>query len=54
MLVFVVCIRLRNQMSDVPVWFDQAINTPSQTGFVTVEGANIVYETWGEINFQRD
>lgn len=36
-------------MSDLPFWFDQAVNTPSQTGSVNVEGANIVYETWGEI-----
>ena len=32
-----------------PHWYHQAINTPSSSGQVSVAGANIVYETWGEI-----
>jgi pimeloyl-ACP methyl ester carboxylesterase len=36
-------------MSDLPFWFERAIATPSQSGQVEVAGANIVYETWGEV-----
>lgn len=36
-------------MSDLPFWFEEATATPSQRGEVRVAGANIVYETWGEI-----
>lgn len=35
-------------MSDLPFWFQRALDVPSSSGAVTVEGANIVYETWGE------
>ena len=37
--------------SDVPPphWFDTALATPSQSGDVEVAGANIHYETWGEV-----
>lgn len=36
-------------MSDLPFWYEHALSTPSQRGEVTVSGANIVYETWGEV-----
>ncbi len=36
-------------MSDLPFWFEQALDTPSSTGSVTVDGANIVFETWGDV-----
>ena len=36
-------------MSDLPFWFEHAVNTPSASGEVDVGGANIVFETWGEI-----
>ena len=36
-------------MSDVPFWFEHAIATPSESASVEVNGANIVYETWGEV-----
>ncbi len=36
-------------MSDLPEWFEFAINAPSESGRVTVDGADIVYETWGEV-----
>ena len=36
-------------MSDLPFWFETASNTPSTSGSVNVRGANIVYETWGEV-----
>ncbi len=36
-------------MSDLPFWFEQAIKTPSASGNIDVKGANIVYETWGEV-----
>ncbi len=35
-------------MSDLPFWFQRAMDEPSHRGNVDVEGANIVYETWGE------
>lgn len=31
-----------------PFWFDRALNTPSETGEVTVDGVPIRFETWGE------
>ena len=36
-------------MSDLPFWLERALAVPSETGSVEVAGANIVYETWGEI-----
>ena len=36
-------------MSDLPFWLERALAAPSETGSVEVAGANIVYETWGEI-----
>ena len=36
-------------MSEVPFWFEHAIATPSESASVEVNGANIVYETWGEV-----
>lgn len=36
-------------MSDLPFWFERAIATPSKSGCTMVEGANIVFETWGEV-----
>lgn len=36
-------------MSDLPFWLERALAVPSQSGSVEVSGANIVYETWGEI-----
>ncbi len=36
-------------MSDLPFWFERALATPSESGNVDVAGANIVYETWGEV-----
>ena len=35
--------------SERPFWFDRALATPSQSANITVAGANIAYETWGEI-----
>ncbi len=35
--------------SDKPVWFDRALNTPSERGDVDVLGARIHYEAWGAI-----
>ena len=32
-----------------PGWFDQALNTPSQTAEITVEGCPIHYVTWGDV-----
>lgn len=37
-----------NKLSETPFWFDQALQTPSKPGSVEVEGANIIYETWGQ------
>jgi hypothetical protein len=31
-----------------PFWFDRALATPSETGNVPVDGADIHFETWGE------
>ena len=36
-------------MSDLPFWFERAMTTPSSGGEVSVCGANIVYEAWGDI-----
>jgi pimeloyl-ACP methyl ester carboxylesterase len=36
-------------MSDLPFWFERAMATPSTRGEVEVQGANIVYETWGKV-----
>ncbi|MGK0400879.1 MAG: pimeloyl-ACP methyl ester carboxylesterase [Candidatus Azotimanducaceae bacterium] len=36
-------------MTDLPFWLESALAVPSETGSVDVAGANIVYETWGEI-----
>ena len=36
-------------MSDLPFWFTRAIDTPSQSGQIHVAGANIVYESWGDV-----
>ncbi len=36
-------------MSDLPFWFTTALNTPSSPGSVNVNGARIVFETWGEV-----
>ena len=36
-------------MSDLPFWFERALATPSSSGNVEVAGANIVFETWGEV-----
>jgi pimeloyl-ACP methyl ester carboxylesterase len=38
-----------NIMSETPFWYDRALATPSASGSVNVAGANIVYETWGQI-----
>ena len=35
-------------MSDLPFWFNQALDVPSKRGLVEVENANIVYESWGD------
>ncbi len=35
-------------MSDLPFWFQRALDVPSTSASVAVDGANIVYETWGE------
>jgi pimeloyl-ACP methyl ester carboxylesterase len=34
---------------DKPYWFDRALNTPSEDGYVTVDGVDIHYVTWGEV-----
>jgi pimeloyl-ACP methyl ester carboxylesterase len=31
-----------------PFWFDRALQTPSETGNVSVDGADIHFEAWGE------
>ena len=31
-----------------PFWFDRALETPSESGDVTVEGTRIHFETWGD------
>ena len=36
-------------MSDLPFWFERALATPSTSGCVEVSGANIVFETWGDV-----
>lgn len=36
-------------MSDLPFWFERAMQCPSSSDTVSVEGATIHYETWGEI-----
>nr|ATW63157.1 esterase [uncultured bacterium] len=36
-------------MSDLPFWYERAINTPSTSGITTVAGTHIAYETWGEV-----
>ena len=36
-------------MTNIPFWLERALAVPSATGSVEVAGANIVYETWGEI-----
>jgi len=36
-------------MSELPFWFNQALEVPSQSGSVMVDGANIVFETWGDV-----
>ncbi len=36
-------------MSDLPFWYDFCMSYPSERGSVEVGGANIVYETWGEV-----
>lgn len=36
-------------MSDLPFWYERAIAVPSQPGSIEVAGANIVYETWGDV-----
>jgi pimeloyl-ACP methyl ester carboxylesterase len=35
-------------MSDLPFWVERALAEPSSSGAVEVDGANIVYETWGK------
>ncbi len=35
-------------MSELPSWYTRALAEPSQPGSVTVAGANIVFETWGQ------
>ena len=35
-------------MSELPFWYERAVAAPSERGEVEVEGAKIVYETWGE------
>ena len=36
-------------MSESPFWFQRALDTPSTPGDVEVAGANIHFETWGEV-----
>lgn len=36
-------------MSDLPFWFERATATPSERGQVSVAGASIVYEAWGDV-----
>jgi pimeloyl-ACP methyl ester carboxylesterase len=36
-------------MDDTPFWFQRALDTPSTPGDVEVAGANIHFETWGEV-----
>jgi pimeloyl-ACP methyl ester carboxylesterase len=36
-------------MSDLPFWYERAINTPSESGSTTVAGTDIAFETWGEV-----
>ncbi len=38
-----------HDMSDLPFWFQRALDVPSQSGNVSVAGANIAFETWGEV-----
>ncbi len=40
---------IKEPMSDTPFWFDHSTSVPSHRGEVNVSGAQIVYETWGEI-----
>ena len=35
--------------AEVPFWIKQALETPSTSASVSVAGANICYETWGEV-----
>ena len=36
-------------MSDLPFWYERAMDTPSQSDVVNVAGADIHFETWGEV-----
>jgi pimeloyl-ACP methyl ester carboxylesterase len=36
-------------MTEVPFWFDSALQTPSTSGTVHADGANIMYRVWGDI-----
>jgi pimeloyl-ACP methyl ester carboxylesterase len=36
-------------MSDLPFWVERALAEPSSSGSVEVDGANIVFETWGKV-----
>jgi len=36
-------------MSRTPDWFEQGLNAPGRSGRVTVAGARIHYQTWGEV-----
>lgn len=36
-------------MSELPFWFERATAAPSERGEVSVAGANIVYEAWGDV-----
>ena len=36
-------------MSELPAWYTHCLATPSERGRVEVAGANIEFETWGEV-----
>ena len=40
---------MTNTTSDLPFWFERALDTPSESGNVHVAGANIAYEVWGPV-----
>ena len=36
-------------MSDLPFWYTTAMDCPSQSASISVDGIEIAYETWGEV-----
>jgi hypothetical protein len=38
----------RGQKPDAPAWFEAAVNTPCEEGFINVAGARIRYQAYGD------